>query len=250
MRITARTVPAGDQFMTRFPQFDDEMQRVFNSQKFDETEVRKALGQWTDSGFLTWGNDGRRSLAFAAEFLFQLTAVTKHVEADMTTDAHTSAESAADQRMQRRMDRGRFAFTRFDITERGDGIRVRVSCANPYDVPGSAIASARRFGVYACRILLYLKRELERGRKDVHITLEGVGEMSDIFDEAAWTDRRQEEKDAVTFANAERAKCARRLGEYCSPSDPGCRCYRDGRCVEAAIPEHLKTYNNDETTKA
>lgn len=249
MRITARTVPAGDQFMTRFPQFDDEMQRVFHSQKFDETEVRKALGQWTDSGFLTWGNDGRRSLAFAAEFLFQLTAVTKHVEADMTTDAHTSAESAADQRMQRRMDRGRFAFTRFDITERGDGIRVRVSCANPYDVPGSAIASARHFGVYACRILLYLKRELERGRKDVHITLEGVGEMSDIFDEAAWTDRRQEEKDAVTFANAERAKCARRLGEYCSPSDPGCRCYCDGRCVEAALPEHLKTYNNDETTK-
>jgi hypothetical protein len=177
--------------------------------------------------------------------LFQLTAVTKHVEADMTTDAHTSAESAADQRMQRRMDRGRYAFTRFDITEQRDGIRVRVSCANPYDIPGTAIASARRFGVYACRVLLYLKRELERGRKDVHITLEGVGEMSDIFAEAAWNDRRQEEKDAVTFANAERAKCARRLGEYCSPSDPGCRCYRDGRCVEADLPEHLKTYNKE-----
>jgi hypothetical protein len=245
MRITARTVPAGDQFMTRFPQFDDEMQRVFHSQKFDEIEVRKALGQWADSGFLTWGNDGRRSLAFAAEFLFQLTEVTKHVEKDMTTDAHTSVESAADQRMQRRMDRGRYAFTRFDITEQRGGIRVRVSCANPYDVLGNAISSARRFGVYACRILLYLKRELERERKDINIMLEGVGEMSDIFDEAAWNDRRQEEKDAITLANAERCKCQYRLGEYCSPSQPHCRCYLNGHCVEATLPENLKTYNKE-----
>ena len=231
--------------MTRFPTVDVSANIAFKDGRFDEGAARAYLAESTNSGFIIWGNDSRAVVAFAYEFLSQLTAVTRHVESDSETTAHVSAQSAADRRLESRMERGRFAYTRFDITGKAGGVRVRVSCANPKDIPGTALASARRFGVYACRVLLYLKRELERGRKDVHITLEGVGDMADIFDEAAWNDRRQEEKDAVTFANAERAKCARRLGEYCSPSDPGCRCYRDGRCVEATLPEHLKTYSKE-----
>jgi len=38
-------------------------------------------------------------------------------------------------------------------------------------------------------------------------------------------------------ANEMRMTCVRRMGAYCSPSDPRCRCYRDGRCVELELPE-------------
>lgn len=44
-------------------------------------------------------------------------------------------------------------------------------------------------------------------------------------------------RDMVRKANEERQTCVRRLGAYCSPSDPRCRCYCDGRCVELELPE-------------
>lgn len=230
--------------MTRFPSLDERPEEIFKGGAFNEAAARAAFAGWTDAGYLVWGNDNRAVIAFALEFVSQLTTVTRHVEEDMTTDAHTAAESASDRRMERRMERGRFAYTRFDITSRGGGIRVRVSCANPNDVPGTAIASARRFGVYACRILLHLKREIS-DKRSVTIELEGVGDMDDIFKEAAWTDERMVDLDVVERANEKRRKCPKALGGYCSPSDPDCRCYSGGKCVEARLDEKYLCYRRE-----
>jgi hypothetical protein len=122
-----------------------------------------------------------------------------------------------------------------------EGLRVRISVGNPLDIPGTAIESARRFAVYAARVLQHIQREIHAS-KMCKVILEGVGEASDVFAEAEWTDRRMAERDAVEAANAKRMTCACRLGAYCSPSDPRCRCYRDGRCVEAVLPKEFERW--------
>lgn len=242
MRITAKTVPAGSTFLTRFPHFVETMDQVSTDGAFDEAKFRSALREWQDAGYVVWGDDDRRVLAFAAEFLHQLAAVTAAVEADPTTTAHTAAKSASDRRLVQRANQGRYAYTRFDITSRQNDIRVRVSCANPRDIPGTALASARRFACYASRILLYIERCLTESNPKVAITLEGVGEMADIFDEARWQDRRVVAKDAVDAANRKRQGCAKRVGEYCSPASPDCPCYHGGKCTEAELAEEFRTY--------
>jgi hypothetical protein len=242
MRITVKTVPAGAKFLSRFAQFTGSIEDLSTDGHFDEMKFRAMLKDWQDAGYVLWGSDDRGAVcAFAAEFLRQLTLVTEAVEADDTTDAHTAANSAADRRLVARADRGRCAFTRFDITSRRDDLLVRVSCGNPLDIPGSALESARRFAGYACRTIRHIQREVHAA-KSCKITLQGVGDLADIFDEADWADRRMAERDAVDAANAKRMMCACRLGEYCSPSDPRCRCYRDGRCVEAVLPKEFERW--------
>jgi len=243
MRITAKTVPAGETFMTRFPEWDHKIEDVSTNGELDEAKVRQALKGWQEAGFLMWGDDSRGVLAFTIEFLNQLATVTRNVEADEKTDAHVGAETEADRRLERRYERGRFSYTRFDITGSRAGIRVRVSCANPKDIPGTAISSARRFAVYACRILAYIKGEIEKANQKAFITLEGVGDLEDIFDEAAWTDRKMEERDKVDEANAKRMTCANRVGDYCSPFCPACRCCVGGKCVAAELPEEYRHYS-------
>lgn len=247
MRITAKTVPAGSTFLTRFPHFIETMDQVSTDGKFDEAKFRSALREWQDAGYIVWGDDDRRVLAFAAEFLHQLAAVTAAVESDASTSAHTAAKSASDRRLVQRANRGRFAYTRFDITARQNDIRVRVSCTNPLDIPGTALASARRFACYASRILIYIAKCLRESNPKIAITLEGVGALADIFDEAAWNDRRVIAKDAVDAANRKRVSCAKRVGEYCSPATPDCPCYHSGKCVAAELPEEFKTYKGPQS---
>lgn len=228
--------------MTRFPEWICKIEDVSTDGTIDEAKVRQALKDWQDAGFIMWGDDSRPVLALAVEFLRQLAAVTRNVEIDERTDAHTHAQSEADERLVRRYERGRIAFTRFDFDAAHGALRVRVSCANPREVPGTALESARRFAVYACRILACIKREIEASNANAKISLEGVGDLHDVFDEAEWTDRKMVERDKVDAANEARAMCVRRLGGYCSPSDPGCRCYCDGKCVSAVLPAEYKIY--------
>lgn len=242
MRLTAKTVPAGETFMTRFPEFTQSIEEVSSDGKFDEAKARQALKGWQEAGFLMWGDDPKGVIAFAVEFLHQLATVTRAIDGDLSTDAHTKPTDEADKRLERRMARGRHAYTRFDITGRAGEILVRVSCANPKEIPGTAMASARRFAVFACRILNHITRQITEQNQQVRIRLEGVGDLADVFAEADWIESRMRERDAVDAANAERVKCARRLGEYCSPSDPACRCYCGGKCVEAKLGEEWESF--------
>ena len=72
----------------------------------------------------------------------------------------------------------------------------------------------------------------------------GVGEAADVFEEAEFAEAKFREYDRIEKANETRKSCVRRLGEYCSPSDPNCACYKCGKCVEAKIGEEWQNWEN------
>ena len=122
------------------------------------------------------------------------------------------------------MEREKFGYCRIDVDIHGGAIRARVGIANPKGIIGSVLPCCRRFAVDCARVLLFL----QEGLKPAKVELAGRGELSDLFDEARWMEEKIKEKSKIKAANEKREKCDRRVGGFCSPSDPACPCYCGG----------------------
>ena len=239
MRITMRIAAAGTTYYSRFPGIASDMAEWKDADgNFDAAKFREELRGFDD--FVQFSsNDSRRVITLSFEFLRQICGTFSKAAQDPDADARMSIEKPVDRSLVRKMEREQFGFVRFDIDEVGGALRVRVGVANPKDVVGNVVKNAREFAVDCARVLLYLREQL-KGHADV--VLAGREGCEDIFNEAVWRDKRAIARDEVDTANAKRMTCPRRLGAYCSPSDPRCRCYRDGECVAVELGDEWKSF--------
>ena len=231
MRLTMKVAAAGEMYMGRFPHIPVDIAEFKTADdQLDLGKVRAALRNYED--FIQFSsNDNARTIAFTLEFLRQFCSVCNSAAADPESDARVAAEKPIDFSLERKMEREKFGYCRIDVDEHGGAIRARVGISNPKDIVGSVLPCCRRFAVDCERVLLFL----QEGLKPVEVELAGRGELSDLFDEARWTEEKIKEKSKIKAANETRWTCVRRMGEYCSPSDPACLCYSCGKCVEAVL---------------
>lgn len=250
MRITFKVTPGGrEDYLAKFPVVEG-LDDVKTDGAIDVIKVRRLLKPWTDDGFLTWGDDSRPVLAFVVELFRQLTEVSKAADRDDESNAHISPKSKHDETMSRRYDRGNVAFVRIDVGMNRSWIRVRVSTANPKGVVGDVLFSVRDFATYLARILAYIAKSINESAEREIVHLEGVGNAADVFERAEYVRLRVDALDEVKEANKRRAECTKRWqGEFCSPIEPGCRCFSCGKCVEATLPEKFKSFENYKITK-
>lgn len=250
MRITIPVSGDGDAWMAHLPEINFEFDRILDADgKLVMSEVvalfRRANEFCEASGyrptFMTSADDGFNVYSMTVEFLRQLAAVTHWIENRPGSKAHISSDdSAQDRRLERRMNRDQVAFCRIDVKNVSTGVKIVIGFGNPKaKVIGNCESGARECAVYIARIALNmaesvnaLSREKNAG---LRVTVEGRD--PDLVSEAHRREAIGHERDEVRKANEQRMTCVRRLGGYCSPSDPRCRCYRDGRCVELELPE-------------
>lgn len=239
MRITMRIAAAGTTYYSRFPGIASDMAEWKDADgNFDAAKFREELRDCDD--FVQFSsNDSRRVITLSFEFLRQICGTFSKAARDPDANARMTIEKPVDRSLVRKMEREQFGFVRFDIDEFGGALRVRVGVANPKSVVGNVVKNARDFAVDCARVLLCLREQL-KGHADV--VLAGREGCEDIFDEAVWRDKRAIARDEVDTANAKRMTCSRRLGAYCSPSDPRCRCYCDGKCIAVELGEEWKLF--------
>jgi hypothetical protein len=232
MRITTKIASAGDTFLGRFPVLPCSIDELKDEKGgIDMGKVLAALREYDST--ITWSSsDDLGVVALAVEFIRQMESATKKLDQDEEADVRTQCEKAVDRSLERKMDRGRFGYCRIEIDRHGGRLRVRIGISNPKGIVGTVDFSCRRFAVYAARILRYMAVELG---PEVGLELVGLGAAEDVFEEAAWLHAKQLADDEIREHNARRGTCVRRLGHYCSPSDPNCPCYCDGKCVEAKL---------------
>jgi hypothetical protein len=233
-----KVAAAGDVYMGRFPHIPDNIAELKTADdRLDIGKVRAELRNYED--FIQFSsNDNIRTIAFALEFMRQFCIVCNKAAADPEADARVEAEKSVDRSLERKMDHEKFGYCRIDFDEHGGTLRARVGIANPKGIIGSVLPCCRRFAVDCARVLLYM----QCGLKPVEVELAGRGDITDIFDEARWTEAKVDECKAVKAANERRESCDRRHGEYCSPSDPACPCYCGGKCVEAVLGDEWEAF--------
>ena len=250
MRITIPVSGYGDAWMSHLPEINFEFDKILDANgKLILSEVVALFARANEfcesqgyrPTFMTSSGDGFNVYSMTVEFLRQLAAVTHWIENQPGSKAHISADgSPQDRRLERRMSRDQVAFCRVDVNNVSSGVKFVVGYGNPKNkVIGNCEVGARECAIYLTRILLNmaesvnaLSREKNAG---LRVTVEGRN--PELVSEAHRREEIGRQRDIVRRANAERQTCVRRMGEYCSPSDPRCRCYRVGRCVELELPE-------------
>ena len=240
MRITTLIATSGKSGLSRFPVAKASLDecKSDNGEGLDESKLRRAL---SCDGIMFSSKDNLPVLAFGIEFLRQIRSVVERCTAD--EGPREPGAEQRERRCQRRMDTGRTAFVRVDVTWTGGHIRVRLGSANPRDVVGSAQVCADIYAEMCSRVLVYMQDVFMDRRKLGIELVEGPG-CDGFFDRARkmndWFDRRDAAKSKVDAANARRRSCGFMVAGFCTPSHPGCRCYRNGRCEPAELPEELR----------
>lgn len=250
MRITARIATAGQAGMSRFPvpsKTVDECKKPDGT--LDDGLVSQALNC---EGVMSSSDDNLAVKAFTLEYLKQQRSVVERLaetgygsvatEGDEQTSVHTTAKTRLDASCERRLAKGRCAFVRSDIDMRQGRIRVRLSYANPREVVGYTEEFAGYYAEMCARILVYLRAEFKRLSNQEILLVEGencAGIFKRAEDANDWFDRRDAARADVERRNAKRRSCPSMVNGYCSPSNPKCECYLNGRCVEAVMPEEF-----------
>lgn len=246
MRLTTKVAVSGSQYMTRFPMLPCSIEELKDDKGgLDFGKVRAAFRDCEDFIQVSSGDDNR-TFAIMVEFLRQMKLVSEHLSEDTGSNTRMKAEKPVDKSLERKMAKEQFGYVRFDVGPIGNTIRVRVDYSNPKGIVGNVEKNCRRFAVYAARILNYIRREMI---EVLDLKLVGRGAAEDIFEEAAWLDKKQREWDRVDELNALREKCTRRINGYCSPSDPECKCYMNGKCCEQKVADWALVKSWDEAQR-
>jgi hypothetical protein len=233
-----KVAAAGEMYMGRFPHIPVDIAEFKTADdRLDVGKVRTELRNYED--FIQFSSDDNaRTIAFTLEFMRQFCSVCNKAAADPEADARVAAEKPIDFSLERKMEREKYGYCRIDVDIHGGAIRARVGISNPKDVVGSVLPCCRRFAVDCARVLLFL----QEGLKPTRVELVGRGEIADLFDEARWMEEKVKAKAAIKAANEKRNTCVRKLGEYCSPSNPNCVCYCNGRCVGAVLDAKWESF--------
>lgn len=232
MRIVAKIASAGTGGVSRFPVLNASIDECLGPDgHLDPALVRKSL----DLEQVQFGSkDDLRVMAFAMEYLTLQRSIVERLAAQIEKGGECAATVAdvpthrqepvvpSDQRSERRLNRGRVVYVRTDITGCADGIHAKLSVQNPKGVVGHSESFARDYALMCARMLNYLKDNIKTSEI---VLIEGEG-VAGIYDEARNRDREDE-------LSRRRATCHRRiLGGFCSPSDPSCPLFKNGRCIE------------------
>lgn len=232
MRITAKIATAGVAGLSRFPVPNATIDECLAPDgRLDESKARAALNV---DQIRVASTDTRRTVAFSMEYLKQIRSVVEHLAASLGADAsvddergyRTEAQTAGDRRCERNMRRNRVAYVRTDVTDCLDGIHVKLTVANPRETVGNAECFAHDYAVMCARVLNYLKDNITTARI---VLIEGEG-AAGIYDEARRLDERCD-------LRRRREGCANLRNGYCSPCQPDCPLYRNGKCKDPTKEE-------------
>ena len=250
MRITIPASGDGDAWMSHLPEINFEFDKILDSSgKLVMPEVVALFARANEfceshgyrPTFMTSSGDGFNVYSMTVEFLRQLAAVTHWIENRPDTKAHESADgSAQDRRLERRMERKHIAFCRIDVNNAAVGVKFVVGWGNPKNkIVGNCEACAHECAIYLTRILLNMAEQVNALCREQNAGFRVVveGRNPGLVSEARRREEIGRKRGLARQANEMRMTCVRRMGAYCSPSDPRCRCYRDGRCVELELPE-------------
>ena len=238
MRLTMRVSSVGDRWMVRFPAIEKPVKDFVGSDGRVDVGPIDAYYKMCGPEFVQLNSDDDRGVKVAAyEFLWQLSCCIRHLETEQHGhDCKTVAETPEDRCLERKMNRGTFAFVRLDFDRHGkDGyVRMRVGVANPKDVFGNIVQNARTFAVDCVRIMTHIDRGLRDGSKGearIIIQERSDPESAGIIADAALRDRLQDEDKAIKELEQKRSACLRRHHGFCSPVCQECELCSKGMCM-------------------
>lgn len=249
MRITIPVSGDGDAWMAHLPEVNFDPEDMLQDGKLVLSKVvalfRRANEFCEANGrrptFMTSADDGFNVYSMTIEFLRQLAAVTHWLENRPGAKAHVSSDdSPQDRRLERRMNRDQVAFCRIDVNNVSSGVKFVIGYGNPKSkVIGNCESGARECAIYFARIVLNMAEGVNAlsREKNAGLRVSVEGRDPDLIADARRREKFGREYDRIREANERRKTCVRRLGEFCSPSDPACQCYFNGRCVELGAPE-------------
>lgn len=235
MRLHAKVaVNASNTYIGRFPVLPCEIESLCDEDhSINIDKVRTAL---KGSDLITWSsNDDAAVLAFATELMRQMSCSVMKMEEDDSNTVHTTVQDANERSLKRRLDRGKYASCRVDIDKVNRKLRIRLGYANPQGLIGAADKSCQQFLLHIARVLIHITDQLTEER--VPVILQGTGDITDIFDEARFINRKCDAEKEIDAANSKRETCVNKVGEYCSPASPDCKCYCNGKCIECTLEE-------------
>lgn len=186
-----------------------------------EDEVRRDLSR--SSGVQFSSGDGPCVLAFVTEFLDR-TKMSFARLMEQNPDFTRKEEGEASTPSERRMKRGKFAGVRVDVSfSYLTGYRVALAISNPHDAVGDTDTFARILAQTFADTITAIRDDLTDVPSGMFHFVEGKG-CAGVFTAA-------QRRLAADEANARREKCRNRVGDFCSPINPDCDCYRNGKCV-------------------
>lgn len=234
MRMTFSMSTARKEGFMRLPLLDASADSYFNEGVLDEARVRRELGRLDSVQFS--GDDDCGVMVVVLDILDRVkTALDNLAGLDRVQkdDATTPSEE--------RMERGRFATVRLDVSRRLDGYRVAIRVSSPNEIPvKGSVDFARLFAQVIADNVVAVRDDVAADRKandpDIRFTLvEGEG-CEGIFAKA---EKRNAHALLVKKYKDKYAACERRHDcrthedlKLCSPCLFDCPCFRDGgRCA-------------------
>lgn len=220
MRITTRLATAGESGFLSMPMMRYEAEHyMLDSRRLDEAAVRREFAD--HSGITMSSDDGVDTLSFAVELLDRMRkSMARHM--DKSGDVRQADAGTPKTAAQRRYDKGRTTFVRVDIARVVGGFRVRISADNPKEVVGHSEEFARIYAqAFADNVTAIADSLAEEGVKTI---LQDGSNCEGMFAES----RRRND---LWAAKLRHESCPKRVNGFCSPSDPGCELYRNGKCM-------------------
>lgn len=238
MRMTFSVSTARKEGYMRMPLLKHSAEDYFDSEgNLDEARVRSELGRLGAVQFSS--NDDRSVLVVAMDIIDRVKTATERFEGTHRSNAVTESEE--------RMERGRYATVRLDVSRRADGYRVALRVSSPNEIPvKGAVDFARIFAQVLADNVIAVRDDIAADRKagdpDIRFSLvEGEG-CEGIF---AKSEKRNAHALLVKELRGKYAACERRHDcrtgagvKLCSPCLFSCPCFRDGgRCAYEDIIE-------------
>lgn len=251
MRIKCKIASARFQWMSRFPVFNEKIERDMTDGEghLDESKARRVLADVTfDDGSRPIefsSSDNKPVIALAVEFLSQMRSISERLARDDSNDVHLEAKpgNSVDKRINERMTKDDILGVFFDFDKFGGlprcrvrikGEKLNLKCTSDQQ----KLKSALEFSAFAVRVLRHLKREIENhANGEPRIVLGEIGDYG-ILKRAAEIDAAEAAEDELKRRVEGRAMCPQRSASgYCTPICPDCEfgCYSRGRCVEPKI---------------
>lgn len=221
MRITIRMSTAAESGFMSVPLLKEPGEAYFKNDCLDETKVRKELGNHPCVQFSS--EDNVATLAFTVEVLDRLKLSLNNFIEKSGGCARISDKEAEPTAAMRRFDKGKFAFTRLDISLKRQTVRARVSVQNPRNCVGGTEIFAGFLAQAVADNLLEVKDEFIRDGADFGIELvEGDG-CEGIF-------ARSRVRNDLCAARARHKTCPNRVEgtDMCSPCQFSCELFREG----------------------
>lgn len=235
MRITAKVAVGGNRGFTRIPVLGCAVKELCDDERgehLSRTKVIDALRE--NESIMLDASDDMGVLAFGCELLHQVEFATRGLSerySDRDDEKRVTAVAVdhSDRIAERNMRRGKFAFVRLDIWRRRDGVVLRINCDNPKGCVGISDSLTYEFALIIARCAAWIASELTSP-----VVLEAGPGCPRIFEDAREAEERIRARREREELNARRTVCESHRNGYCSPANPKCPCYRNGRCVAIA----------------